>query len=170
MALEQEWHGAAAGLWDGCRAGPLRESLEKAILVMAPHCQMIREGDLPAVESFLRRGGTFITTADFGRLNGENNVRPSPPLGAVAPLLAVPARETLHLKEDFRVHGEADAMPLSGRNFWFVPAGSADVHLEDGAFAGPAWLEYPVGRGRVVIFTSAFDRASLGGLLKKLTA
>ena len=163
--LEQDWYAAASSLWGACAVGPLPQALAEAGCVLAPHFQMVRDEDLAAIGCFLQRGGTFVTTADFGRLTWENNVRPLPPLGAWAPLFPPPAGEMMHLKPDFVVRGQFLGDPVLGRYFWFVPAVAASPDLADGAQAGPALLKFAVGNGRVYVLTSALDRASLVTLL-----
>ena len=167
-ALEQDWYGAAVDLWHGCLVGPLEPSLQQAKVILAPHFQMMGEDHFAAIQAFLLKGGTFITTADFGRLDLENNVQPLPPLGAFSPLFSPPEGEMLHLRPDFAVTGEWEGKPLAGKYFWFVPEPASASHLSHENQAGAALLEFRVGPGRVCVLTSAFDRASLTGLLPRL--
>ncbi len=167
--LEQEWYGAVTRKWGACVVGPLQQALAEAKVVLAPHLQMFRDEDFAAVQWFLKKGGTFITTADFGRLTWENNVRPLPPLGAWTPLFAPPVGETLHLKTDFAVQGQFLGEPLTGRHFWFVPAVTGSSHLVDEDFAGPVFLDFAVSEGRVCILTTALDRPGLMTVLGHIT-
>jgi hypothetical protein len=131
---------------------------------------MAKEEHLGAIREFLQRGGTLVTTADFGRLDWENNVKPLPPLGELSSLVPVPDGELLHLAPDFAVQGRYGNQSLRGRFFWLVPDANGEKHLADGEFSGPAFLDFPVGAGRIRILTSAFDRESLVGLLSQVSA
>jgi beta-galactosidase len=168
--LEQDWYGAARDLWKGCPVGPLEPSLKKGRLILAPHFQMLGETDFEAIQVFLQKGGTFVTTADFGRLDLENNVRALPPLGAVSPLCSPPEGEMLHLKEEFAVTGQWEGKPLQGKYFWFVPEEKSGTELQHEEMAGPAFLEFKIGSGRLYVLSSAFDRASLATLLPYFSA
>ncbi|MDR1305813.1 MAG: beta-galactosidase trimerization domain-containing protein, partial [Verrucomicrobiales bacterium] len=172
--LDGEWFGAAYDVWGGIRVSPFATALATASLVLAPHFQMIRPDHYGALEKFLKRGGTFVTTADFGRLDWENNVRPIPPLGGLAPLgVTVPAGEMLHLAPDFTISGKHGAKDLRGKYFWWVPDDGVQtlqpaVTLADGDTVGPAWVDFTVSGGRVRVLTTAFDRASLAEMFRDL--
>jgi beta-galactosidase len=168
--VEFDWHGAANDLWPGTPVGPLPASLQRGGVVLAPHFQIMKDDDFAAIRAFLEAGGTFVTTADFGRLDPENNVRPLSPLGILGSLTAVPDGEMFHLKPQFAVTGQWKSQPLSGRYFWFVPGQGSAVHLEHEKQSGPAFLELKIGAGRLHVLTSAFDRGSLKALLPHFIA
>ncbi|HEY8965376.1 MAG TPA: beta-galactosidase, partial [Candidatus Methylacidiphilales bacterium] len=106
--LEQDWYGAALDLREGgVRVGPLAAALAAVRTeggeVWLPHFQMAGEGELAALRAFLWQGGRLVVTADFGRLDRENNVLPAAPLAAVAALVpeaAVPGGEMLQLRPE----------------------------------------------------------------------
>jgi beta-galactosidase len=163
--LGQDWYGATQDLWAGCPVGSLVPSLKQARLILAPHLQMMGENDFEAIKEFLQNGGIFVTTADFGRLDFENNVRSLPPLGSMRSLSSVPAGEMLHLKADFTVVGQWEGKPLRGKYFWFVPEKKSIIHLEHEEMTGPAFLEFGIGSGRMYVLACAFDRTSLATIL-----
>jgi len=165
--LEQDWFGALCDVGGNAEIGPFTDAMTHGTTVFLPHFQTVGDSEFRALENFLERGGVCITTADFGRLDRENNVRPLRPLAAFA---SMPDGEMLHLKSGFRVTGHLNAQPLSGGVFWFVPeGGSPVVHLTDGVFSSPAFLESRVGDGRLIVLLSAFDRASLATILNSTT-
>jgi beta-galactosidase len=169
--VEQDWYGALRKLRPGAVVSSLPDALKKAKVVYAPHYQMADESIGEAIHDFTSRGGIFVTTADFGRLDAWNNVRPQKPLAAFSLFGSVPDGELLHLKADFSVDGSIGTAELRGRFFWFVPSESKDdIHLRDGDFSGPALLEFKVKAGRIVILLSAFDRESLASLLSLKTS
>lgn len=164
--LEQEWFAALRDLWPDVAVGPYDEALARGEIVFAPHFQMADRTEL--AEAFLRRGGTLVTTADFGRLDLENNVRPIAPLEGLPEGAATPG-EMLHLQPGFSVTGRLGDRVLHGRSFWFLPTSAPGAyHLAHEHFSGPAFLEKAIGRGRLIVLLSAFDRASLTHLLRSL--
>lgn len=171
--IEKNWFHAAVALWGGIKIGNLEHSLQQATLVFAPHFQMAKPEHIAMILSFLERGGTFITTADFGRLDWENNVRPIAPLGGLASLAPIPGGEMLHLAPDFAVTTNSGQASLRGGAFWFVPdekINSESSLLQHGAFSGKPFLECAVGSGRLYVFNTAFTSESLQLLLKRLIA
>lgn len=164
--VEQDWFGALRELRPGLVLSSFSEALGKAKFVYAPHFQMADGADGLVIRDFASRGGVFITTADFGRLDIWNNVRPQKPLAAFEIFGVVPDGELMQLKPDFAVTGSIRGSSLRAGRFWFVPGGNVgESHLHDAKLSGPAFLEYHVGQGRVVVLLSAFDRSSLRALL-----
>lgn len=167
--LEQDWFGALNDAFGSTAVTEWNEALENAEIVAAPHWQMISDSQIDQLRLFLQKGGIFITTADFGRLNEDNNVRPTPPLSALSSLASMPDGEMLHLKPDFAVEGEWNGHRLTGRHFWFVPEViPLSSPLSDGHLHGPALLDIAIGSGRVIVLLCAYDRPSLTGLLTDL--
>jgi len=163
--LEQDWYGALREVRPGAVLSSLPDALQKGKILYAPHYQIQTEADGAAIHDFASRGGVFVTTADFGRLDTWNNVRPQKPLAAFPIFGTVPDGEILHLKSDFAVSGYFRGESLRGYRFWFVPSEQrGEIHLKDDEFFGPAHLEFKVGTGRVIVLLSAFDRPSLTAL------
>ena len=166
--VEHDWFGALRELWPGVAVSSFSDALRRAKVVYAPHFQMADETHGRAIHDFARQGGIFITTADFGRLDAWNNVRPQKPLAAFEIFGAVPEGELMHLKPDFSVTGSIGESSLRGTRFWFVPDRSGgESHLHDAKLSGPAFLDYQIERGMVVVLLSAFDRPSLSALLPR---
>lgn len=167
--LEQDWFGALNKALPTTAVAAWNEALENAEIMAAPHWQMVSDLQVDQLRQFLEKGGIFLTTADFGRLNEENNVHPSAPLSALSSLAPMPDGEMFHLKPDFAVQGHWNGRQLTGRNFWFVPdTVSLSPQLSHGNLQGPALLDLAVGSGRLIVLLCAYDRPSLSALLSDL--
>jgi beta-galactosidase len=167
VEVEEHWYAGARMALGGVRVGPPR-AIAEAKLALAPFLQIEEPGVLEAIRACAAAGGTVVLTADFGRLDGENNVRRVPPLEALRSFGTVPDLEMLHLRPEAHVRGEISARTIGGRLFWAVPEGEAVGigTLSDGAYTGPAALVLPVGKGGIIVALTALDARGVATLLR----
>ena len=163
----QEWHTAGNSLWGGLRIDPA-EKMAGAKLVIAPHMQM-HGAETGALLDFVRAGGILLTTADFARLDGENNVLRQPPGWALG---CPPDLEVLHLREEYPLRARLAREDFRAGGFW--AAGSHQSHMRTiGSidYAGeesPLLLDIPYGAGRVLLLMAMPEVAGKTAVLRHM--
>jgi hypothetical protein len=174
VAIEKNWFAAALQLFGKIRMGNFGDASSGRSLVLAPFFQLNEPGAEAAFTSALNGGATVITTADFLRLDDENNVRRIAPLGGLSPWLKIPEAELFQLKAGTAVKGEIAGAAVTGSTFWAIPE-SADAlpascraigSGECEGYSGPLALEFQVGRGRLLVALTALDAAGVQEVLK----
>lgn len=175
VEIQENWFAAAREVYGGIRIGPYPDIGPQA-LVLAPFFQMTEPGAEEKFFAALENGATVITTADFLRLDDENNVRRIAPLGALSSRMAVPDLELFQLKDRTQVHGTLSGHAVSGKTFWAIPGAAAPLPegwrargegLCEGQ-AGPLLLEASMGQGRLLVALTAFARTGVEAVLRSL--
>ncbi len=174
--MERHWHGGVADVFGQVRIGTIRDIAAAGGLVVAPFVQM-REPTLDeAIDRCLRGGGTFITTADIGRLDAQGNIVRAAPLELLSRWVDPPAVELLHMGKEDHLIGKIGDSAVAGRLFWAVPEPDAVLDepaalgtLRAGEDAGPvAWCAQVAGGGRLVVIFTALERPGVAALLHQL--
>ncbi len=117
-------------------------------VLVLPHYQL----DLGITDLLLdlaNRGTTIILTADYARLDQFNAVLPQPLLAALRPALSIPDLELIQLDEgaDFQT---SDGTTANRTFAW--PFGEIDIT----SGTAPASLEFPHGKGKIIILAADF--------------
>ena len=174
VAIEKSWFVAALQLYGKIRMADFGHATNGRSLVLAPFFQLNEPGAEAAFTSALNGGATLITTADFLRLDDENNVRRIAPLGGLLPWTAIPEAELFQLKAGTVVKGEIAGQAVTGSTFWVIPESTGALPAscraigngECEGYTGPLALEFKVGPGRLVVALTALDAAGVLELLK----
>lgn len=168
----QEWHSAAARVWGDMPVGPFSSICQTQSLVVAPHVQMREPGVVERLFDYAREGGTLVTTADFARVDVENNIIREAPCSLLNEDL--PPLEMLTIKPDYPLRGSIGNCEFAAKNFWCVAdegyftAEQTIGALNDGHESGPLAVRIPLGKGQVILVMAEPDRAGLEALFKSL--
>ena len=175
--VEQDWYQGARAVCGEITIGCVTDVHRGVCVLLVPLMQMEEPGLLDSVDRCLAEGGTVLTTADFCRLDQENNVQRQPPLHAFRRWIErVPELDVLHLSEGTRVNGTIDGKPVAGSIFCAVPEGNAVEDREVQtlgecslhAQAVPFALKFLVGSGRLIVIMTEPDAATVEVLLKSM--
>jgi hypothetical protein len=175
--IEQDWYGGARDVFGEITIGSVSDASLRPGLLLAPLMQMEEPGLLDLIDSCLAAGGTVIITADFCRLDNENNVQRRAPLAAIGRWVeGLPELEMLNLRQETTVHGKLGDPGFSGSIFWAVlelggqggVKGVGQIGLGDDS--GPFALQFDTGGGTLVITLTEPDRAGVVQLLRKIGA
>ena len=155
----REWHAAGCAEWGELRIGSALAALENCRLVLAPDMQM---NSLECTEllAYVRAGGTLLTTADFARLDTENNVLRRTPLWY---LENPPELEILHPRADYALSAELAGHSFCVRGFWGVPlhgilpATPESGSVTDATHKTPLLVALPHGKGRIILLLAVPD-------------
>jgi len=174
LEVQENWFAATRRVFGSIRVGNF-DAANGGSLIIAPFFQMDEPGAAETFRDAVQRGATLLVTADFLRLDPENNVRRIAPLGAIAPWLDVPSLELYHLRAGTVVQGTFDGKEANGRTFWAIPEASPAAKTSwnfvgQGAcegLEGPLAMEARLGRGRIVVALSALDVRGVEALLRR---
>jgi|GEM_PF-2317552 len=174
--MERHWYGGMRDAFGHVRAGTIRDIAAEQGIVVAPFLQVREAGLEAAIDECLRNGGTFITTADVGRLDAQGNIARAAPLDLLSRWVDPPQVELLHMGQEDRLEGRIGETAVTGRLFWALPETDAQIDegstigtLAHGEDASPvAWCARVEGGGRLVVVFTSLDRAGVAALLRDL--
>ncbi len=177
FSFQQQWSRETRG---GTPQWDYRTEVEENYFAALPGCRIIGPDDLrdPELKTIVlplmeldeglddqlqeraRGGATVVISACHGRFDYYNAARRQLPLAGWKPVLPeLPDWELLALAEPFN-----SAEGYAGRLFYAWPYGR--IELQPGS--APAWREFPLGAGRVVVLLSSFAAPELRQIFDQL--
>lgn len=157
----------------------VEEELDKYDVVIAPVLYMLKEGYAQRVETFVEKGGTFLTTFFSGIVNENDIVTLGGYPGELRNVLGIWAEEidALHPDEKNQIVMKKELGNLSGSYscnllFDLIHSEGAEVIAEYGSdfYQGmPVVTANSFGKGKAWYVASSPDKAFLTGLLGNIT-
>ena len=174
VEIQDKWFAAARSVFGQVRIGNFSDVTPDHSLILAPFFQLSEPGSEEIFHTAVLAGATLLITADFLRLDNENNVRRIAPLGGMAGWINVPDVELYQLKAGTRVSGTMNGKEVAGQTFWAVPQNSSAAPagwspIGEGrceGVEGPLALEARIGQGRVLVALTALDVNGVEVLLR----